>query len=110
MPDVLEVCRLPEPLIFPKLTIDFLHISELFPIFAVSNKKFKIMSKLRFKNEQNEWVEVEIRPHHRIEVIDDDDNRYEIKPDKFGGIEVQAADGRIVIEPHVSNEITIKTI
>jgi hypothetical protein len=68
------------------------------------------MSKLRFKNEQNEWVEVEIRPYHRIEVIDDDDNRYEIKPDKFGGIEVQAADGRIAIEPHVSNEITIKTI
>ena len=70
----------------------------------------KVMSKLRFKNDSDEWEEIEIRPHRRIEITDNDDNRYEIKPDKFGGIEVQAADGRIVIEPHVSNEITIKTI
>ena len=68
------------------------------------------MSKLRFKNENNESVEIEIRPNRRIEITDNDDNRYEIRSDKFGGIELQAADGRIAIEPHVSNEITIKTI
>ena len=68
------------------------------------------MSKLRYKNENNEWVEVEILPNRRIEITDKDDNRYEIKPDKFGGIEVMASDGSISIEPHVSNQITIKTI
>jgi hypothetical protein len=55
-------------------------------------------------------VEVEIRPHRRIEITDNDGNRYEIKPDKFGGIEVMASEGSIAIEPHVSNQITIKTI
>lgn len=68
------------------------------------------MSKLRYKDDNNEWVEVEIRPHRRIEITDNDDNRYEIKPDKFGGIEVMASEGSIAIEPHVSNQITIKTI
>ena len=68
------------------------------------------MSTLKYKNENNELVEVEIRPHRRIEITDNDGNRYEIRPDKFGGIEIQASDGSIAIEPHVSNEITIKTI
>ena len=67
------------------------------------------MNKLRFKNDNDEWVEVEIRPHHRIEVTDSDGNRYEIRPDKFGGIEVMASDGSISIEPKVSNHIVIKT-
>ena len=68
------------------------------------------MSKLKFKNENNEWVEIEIKPNRRIEVTDNDDNRYEIRPDKFGGIEVMASDGSIAIEPRVSNQIVIKTI
>ena len=82
----------------------------LFLIFAVSNKKFKIMSKLRFKNENNEWVDIEIRPHCRLEITDNDDNCYEIRPDNFGGLNIVAADGSMSIEPHVSNDITIKTI
>ena len=68
------------------------------------------MSKLRFKNEQREWVEIEIRPNHRIEITDNDDNRYEIHPDKFGGLNIMAAEGSLSIEPHMSNDITIKTI
>lgn len=68
------------------------------------------MSTLKYKNDNNEWVEVEIRPHRRIEITDNDGNRYEIRPDKFGGIEIQTSDGSIAIEPHVSNDITIKTI
>ena len=68
------------------------------------------MSKLKYKNENDEWVEIEIRPHHRIEITDNDDNRYEIRPDKFGGLNIVAADGSLSIEPHVSNDITIKTI
>ena len=68
------------------------------------------MSKLKFKNESNEWVEIEIRPNRRIEITDNDDNRYEIRPDKFGGLNIMTADGSLSIEPHVSNDITIKTI
>jgi hypothetical protein len=68
------------------------------------------MSKLRFKNDSNEWVEIEIRPHRRIEITDNDDNRYEIRPDKFGGLNITASDGSLSIEPHVSNDITIKSI
>lgn len=67
------------------------------------------MNKLRFKNDNDEWVEVEIRPHRRIEITDGDGNRYEIRPDKFGGIEVIVSDGSISIEPRVSNQIVIKT-
>ena len=68
------------------------------------------MSKLKFKNESNEWVEIEIQPNRRIEITDNDDNRYEIRPDKFGGLNIMTADGSLSIEPHVSNDITIKTI
>ena len=67
------------------------------------------MNKLRFNNDNDEWVEVEIRPHRRIEITDGDGNLYEIRPDKFGGIEVIASDGSISIEPRVSNQIVIKT-
>ena len=67
------------------------------------------MAKLRFKNDNDKWTEIEIRPHGRIEVTDIDNNRYEIKPDKFGGIEILASDGSISIEPKVSNQIMIKT-
>lgn len=68
------------------------------------------MSKFRFKNDNDEWVEIEIGPYRRIEVTDNEDNWYEIRPDKFGGIEILASDGSIAIEPSVSNMIVIKTI
>lgn len=68
------------------------------------------MAKLRYKNENNELVEIEIRPYRRIEITDNDDNHYEIKPDKFGGIEIISSDGSIAIEPRVSNQLIIKTI
>lgn len=64
---------------------------------------------MRFKNDNDERVEVEIRPHRRIEVTDSDGNWYEIRPAEFGGIEVIASDGSISIEPKVSNHIVIKT-
>ena len=67
------------------------------------------MAKLRFRNDNDEWTELEISPHRRIEVTESDYNRYEIKPDKFGGIEIVASDGSVSIEPRVSNQIVIKT-
>ena len=68
------------------------------------------MSTLKFKNDKNEWVEIEIRPNRRIEITDNDDNRYEIRADRFGGIEIMASDGSVSIEPRVSNQVVIKTI
>lgn len=41
-------------------------------------------------------------------VFDDKDNRFRIMCDKFGGINILAEDGAILIEPHVSNDITLK--
>lgn len=35
------------------------------------------MGKLRFRNENREWVEMEIPEHQRIEVTDNDGNVYE---------------------------------
>ena len=67
------------------------------------------MGKLRFRNENCEWVEMEIPEHQRIEVTDNDGNRYEIKPDKFGGIEIIANDGSISVNPRMSNQIIIET-
>lgn len=67
------------------------------------------MLKLKYKNDNNELVEVEIRENRRIEVIDSNDNHYEMRSNKFGGIEVMASDGSISIEPMVSNHIVIKT-
>lgn len=68
------------------------------------------MSKLIFQNSNDEWVELEIKPHRRIEITDSEDNRYEIRPAKFGGIEVIAVDGAVAVEPKVSNQIVIKTV
>lgn len=68
------------------------------------------MAKLRFRDENREWVEMDIPEHQRIEVTDNDGNRYEIRPDKFGGIEILANDGTISVRPRVSNQITVETI
>ena len=46
----------------------------------------------------------------RIVIQDNDGNRYRIHPDKFGGIEIMAEDGKVSIEPNVSNVITLKTL
>ena len=67
------------------------------------------MGKLRFRNENHEWVEIEIPEFQRIEVTDDDGNKYEIRPDKFGGIEIIANDGTISVNPRVLNHIIVKT-
>lgn len=67
------------------------------------------MGKLRFRNKNREWVEMEIPEHQRIEVTDNDGNVYEIKPDKFGGIEIIANDGTITVNPRMSNHITVET-
>ena len=46
----------------------------------------------------------------RIVIEDNEGSTYRIQPDKFGGIEIIAEDGKMSIEPNVSNHITIKTL
>ena len=46
----------------------------------------------------------------RIIIEDNDGNRYRIRPHITGGIEVMAEDGKMTIEPNMSNVITLKTL
>lgn len=67
------------------------------------------MAKIRYKV-GSEWCEVEIRKYTCVHFVDDDNNDYEIRADKFGGIDIIANNGKISIEPCMSNNITIKTL
>ena len=67
------------------------------------------MTKLKYKHEDQE-TKVTLENYQRLYVYDDNGNEYAIKADKFGGIEICANDGKISIEPSVSNVITIKTV
>ena len=65
---------------------------------------------MELKYTDKEYKEVEISDVNRIIVTDKDGHRYRIKADRFGGLEVMAEDGKISIEPNVSNLFTIKTV
>lgn len=67
------------------------------------------MTKLKYKYEDQE-TKVTLENYQRLYVYDDNGNEYAIKADKFGGIEICANDGKISVEPSVSNVITIKTV
>lgn len=45
-----------------------------------------------------------------INVYDEKNNEYVIELDKFGRLTIRGNDGRLSIEPNVSNVITINTI
>lgn len=42
-------------------------------------------------------------------IYDNDGNEYRVSTDKFGGLEIIATDGHLLIQPHQSNHITIIT-
>ena len=65
---------------------------------------------MELKYTDKEYKEVEVSDIERVIVTDKDGNRYQIKTDRFGGLEIMAEDGKISIEPSVSNLLTIKTI
>ena len=67
------------------------------------------MTKLKYKHEDQE-TKVTLENYQRLYVYDNNGNEYAIKADKFGGIEICANDGKISVEPSVSNIITIKTV
>lgn len=69
----------------------------------------KSMVKISFR-ENGEWREVRIEKHTCVHFFDNDNNDYEIRADRFGGIDIIAVDGKISIEPCMSNNITIKTV
>lgn len=67
----------------------------------MSKPKLKISFK---ENGEERTVEVD-----RLEVLDKDGGKYRIKQDVERGIEVLAStlDGRLYVEPHMSNEVTL---
>lgn len=67
------------------------------------------MTKLKYKYEDQE-TKVTLENYQRLYVYDNNGNEYAIKADKFGGIEICVNDGKISVEPSVSNIITIKTV
>lgn len=67
------------------------------------------MAKFKFRDSNKEWKEIEFGEYERIYLTDKDGNEYELKPYKFGGIEIIANDGAIRISPSVSNCIRIDT-
>ena len=67
------------------------------------------MTKVKYKIEDQE-TEVALSKYQRLYVYDDNGNAYAIKANKFGGIEICANDGKISVEPAVSNLIFVKTV
>lgn len=67
------------------------------------------MTKLKYKNEDQE-VEVQLSKYNRLYVYDNNGNEYAIKANNCGGIEIYANDGKLSIEPSVSNHIVLKTV
>ena len=64
--------------------------------------------KIEYKDKEYKTKVVEDTNH--VIVYDNEGNRYRIKADKFGGIEIMNEDGHTSIEPNVSNVVTIKTL
>ena len=67
------------------------------------------MTKIKYKHEDQE-TEVMLSKYKSLYVYDDNGNEYAIKANKFGGIEICANDGKISVEPSVSNLIFVKTV
>ena len=67
------------------------------------------MTKVKYNHEDQE-TEVTLNKYQRVYVYDNNGNEYAIKANKFGGIEICANDGKISVEPSVSNLIVIKTV
>ena len=67
------------------------------------------MTKVKYKHEDQE-TEVTLAKYQRLYVYDNNGNEYAITANRFGGIEICANDGKISIEPSVSNLIIIKTV
>ena len=68
------------------------------------------MDNINFEYSTQDNKDVVVENAYRIVVQDKDGHRYRIKADRFGGIEILAEDGRICIEPSVSNLVVVKTI
>lgn len=63
---------------------------------------------IKYKKNREEVIVV-LPNNARIDITDEQGNVYEIRINKFGGIDIIATDGAIIIEPCVSNNINIKT-
>lgn len=61
---------------------------------------------VHYRNE-SKWIDDK---SDLIIIKDKDGNQYRICQDKFGGLEILVEDGRVSVEPIVSNHIVVKTI
>lgn len=62
---------------------------------------------LEYKEKNCKTIEVD--EVSKIVIHDKDGNRYRIVEDTFGGLEILAEDGKLVVEPYMANVIILKT-
>lgn len=62
---------------------------------------------LEYKEKNCKTIEVD--EVSKIVIHDKDGNRYRIVEDTFGGLEIMAEDGKLVVEPYMANVIILKT-
>lgn len=64
---------------------------------------------MNFEYKEKNCKTIEVDEVSKIIIHDKDGNRYRIVEDPFGGLEIMAEDGKLVVEPYMANVITLKT-
>lgn len=65
---------------------------------------------MKFEYKDKSYKTVKVEETTRIVMQDKDGNRYRVTQDRFGGIDIMAEDGKLSIEPNVSNVVVLKTL
>jgi hypothetical protein len=65
---------------------------------------------MKFEYKDKNYKTVKVEETTRITLQDGDGNRYRVTQNRFGGIEIMAEDGKLSIEPNVSNVVVLKTL
>lgn len=65
---------------------------------------------MKFEYKDKSYKTVKVEETTRIVLQDKDGNRYRVTQDRFGGIDIMAEDGKLSIEPNVSNVVVLKTL
>ena len=65
---------------------------------------------MKFEYKDKNYKTVKVEETTRITLQDVDGNRYRVTQNRFGGIEIMAEDGKLSIEPNVSNVVVLKTL
>lgn len=65
---------------------------------------------MKFEYKDKDYKTVKVEETTRIVLQDVDGNRYRVTQNRFGEIEIMAEDGKLSIEPNVSNVVVLKTL